>query len=73
MQGNAAALGINFSPKLTYADVPGAIRTGILQKDATLHTIEGWVDFAPSRNITPGIPPNYFPPTVAQPGSVGKP
>lgn len=70
-EANAAALGLNFSAKLSYADVGGAVRTARLGDDASLTFAAGRVDFAPERSVTPGDAPNLFPPAEAQPGSVG--
>ncbi len=70
-EGNANALGLNFSPKLNYAAVDGAVRTATLENDLTLTFDQGTVDFAPERNILPGVGDAPFPPTVAEPGSVG--
>ena len=71
---NAAALGLNFSAKLVYADVGRGVRRASQQLIAgkTVVVFEnGKVDFAPAHSITPGAAPNYFPPTAIQPGSVG--
>jgi hypothetical protein len=70
---NAAALGLNFSGKLSYAATEGthATRTASLEKDGTLTFEAGTVDFSPVRSVTPGDAPNYFPPKAASPGSVG--
>lgn len=79
-EGNAEALGINFSPKLTYADSPSvedagrrrgsdadAVRNATQAADGTLVFDCGAVDFAPERRLEG----DAFPPTVAEPGSVG--
>lgn len=71
---NAEALGLNFSAKLAYADVGRGVRkaTQSLINGKTVVVFEsGKVDFKPVRAVTPGAAPNFFPPTVAQPGSVG--
>ena len=69
---NAAALGLNFSAKLVYSAVsPNAARTATLQRDTTLLFDAGTVDFSPDRTVTPGSPPNFFPPLQATAGSVG--
>lgn len=68
---NAAALGLNFSAKLNYAGVGRAARHATLEKDTTLTFESGTVDFSPKRRVVPGDAPNYFPPKVAEPGSVG--
>jgi hypothetical protein len=69
-KGNADALGLNWSPKLTYAAVEGGARTAVLQPDATLTFDGGTVDFGPERAIVPGEGDHPFPPQSAQPGSV---
>lgn len=69
--GNAAALGLNYSAKLNYALVGRAVRHAILEKDTSLTFHSGTVDFSPKRRVVPGEAPNFFPPKVAEPGSVG--
>eukprot|EP00884_Botryococcus_braunii_P014943 jgi/Botrbrau1/2344/Bobra.39_1s0032.1 len=69
----AASLGINPSAKLQFALVQeGSYRTGTLDKNLTLVTDFGTVDFTPERKVTPGNGSAPFPPSVAEPGSVGK-
>ena len=71
---NAAALGLNFSAKLIYADVGRGVRPAsqqLIDGETTIVFERGRVDFAPALSITPGAAPNYFPPTAAQPGAVG--
>jgi hypothetical protein len=70
-KGNADALGLNYSTKLTYAAVGKAIRTATLEKDATLTFKAGAVDFKPERTVVPGDGANPFPPKTATPGSFG--
>ena len=70
-KGNADALGLNYAPKLTYADVGKAVRTATLEKNATLTFDSGTVDFKPEHKLVPGDAPNAFPPKNATPGSVG--
>lgn len=70
-KANADALGLNFSGKLTYADVPGATRVATLGNDLSLTFEAGTVDFAPERVLLPGPVEAPFPPSVAEPGSVG--
>ena len=70
-QPNAAALGLNFSAKLNYSAVGRGARRATLEKDTTLTFESGTVDFSPKRRVVPGDAPNYFPPKVAEPGSVG--
>jgi hypothetical protein len=70
-KGNADALGLNYSPKLAYAATGNAARTATLRKDGILVFDQGTVDFRPARKVTPGDAPNFFPPKVAEPGSVG--
>lgn len=70
-QGNAEALGLNFSPKLAYAAVASAARNGRLEQDASITFLSGAVDFTPERMVVPGEEANPFPPAEFQPGSVG--
>jgi hypothetical protein len=70
-RGNADALGLNYSPKLTFADVGGAVRRARLAEDFTLVFDGGGVDFSPERSVSPGDAPDFFPPKSVQPGSVG--
>jgi len=70
-KGNADDLGLNYAPKLTYADVGKAVRKATLEKNATLTFDSGTVDFKPVLNLVPGAAPNVFPPKNATPGSVG--
>ena len=69
--GNADQLGLNYSPKLTYADIGRAVRRATLGAKFKLTFEAGKVDFKPQRSATPGDAPNYFPPKQFQPGSVG--
>ena len=69
--GNAAQLGLNYSPKLTYSDVGRAVRKATLGGKFALTFEAGAVDFSPQRSATPGDAPNFFPPKAFQPGSVG--
>lgn len=68
---NAEALGLNFSGKLSYADVGNAVRPAVLEEDFTVTFERGTVDFSPAHSVTPGEAPNFFPPAAFQPGSVG--
>lgn len=68
-KGNAAALGLNYSPKLTYSSV-GA-RNATLDKNTTLIFDGGIVDFKPNHVLTPNAQPNAFPPKSFQAGSNG--
>jgi hypothetical protein len=70
-KGNADQLGLNYSPKLTFADVGRAVRKGTLDNKFKLIFESSKVDFAPRRSATPGDAPNFFPPKQFQPGSVG--
>ena len=54
-----------------YAGVEGGTRTGTLNPDLSMTFEQGTVDFAPERTIEPGTGENPFPPTTAEPGSVG--
>jgi hypothetical protein len=70
-KGNADALGLNYSSKLTFADVGRAVRKATLDSKFKLVFEAGTVDFSPVRSATPGDAPNFFPPKQFQPGSVG--
>ena len=71
-KGNAEDLGLNWSPKLAYAGAGGrAVRDAFMEQDTSLTFQKGTVDFSPERQIVPGDAPNFFPPKVAKPGSVG--
>ncbi len=70
-KGNADALGLNYSSKLTFAEVGRAVRKATLDGKFKLVFEAGKVDFAPKRSATPGDAPNFFPPKQFQPGSVG--
>jgi hypothetical protein len=69
--GNADQLGLNYSPKLTYADVGHAVRRANLDSKFRLVFGAGTVDFSPKRSVTPGDAPNFFPPKQFQPTGVG--
>jgi hypothetical protein len=66
-KGNADALGLNWSPKLTYAGQ--AVRNATIEGNTTLLFNGGTVDFKPVHMLTPGSPPNSFPPKAFQPTS----
>jgi len=71
---NAEALGLNFSSKLTYAEVGKGVRKASQQliDGKTVVVFEsGKVDFSPIHSVTAGAAPNFFPPSAVQPGSVG--
>ena len=70
-KGNADQLGINFSPKLFFANVDGAVRKACITKGFEVEFENGKVDFSPNRSHTPGDAPHHFPPKAFQPGSVG--
>ena len=70
-RGNAEALGLNYSPKLAYAEIGKAVRNAQLEKGFELVFEAGTVDFSPNHAVTPGEAPNFFPPKAFQPGSVG--
>jgi hypothetical protein len=65
----ATLLGLNYSPKLTYASY--AARTATLASSGNLIFDKGTVDFSPVRSLVPGPVTAAFPPSAAQPGSVG--
>ena len=54
-RGNADALGLNYSAKLTYAAVGKAARTATLEKDTTLTFAAGAVDFSRKRPSSRGM------------------
>jgi hypothetical protein len=68
-KGNADALGLNWSPKLTYTGQ--SVRNATIERNTTLSFNGGTVDFKPTHMLTPGTAPNSFPPKAFQPGSVG--
>lgn len=68
---NARALGLNFSGKMTFADVGNGVRPATLGANFNVTFERGTVDFSPVHSITPGEAPNFFPPTAFQPGAVG--
>lgn len=70
-KGQANALGINYAPKLTFADIGKVVRSARLDSGYTLVFEAGRVNFKPERKIVPGDAPNFFPPKVAEPGSIG--
>ena len=70
-EGNANALGLNYSPKLSYADIGHAARKAWLDTQGGLVFESGTVDFSPQRKLIAGDAPNFFPPKTAQPGSMG--
>lgn len=70
-QGNAEALGLNYSPKLNYAATGRGVRTANLTKGGILIFDQGTVDFKPVRKVVPGTGSSPFPPMTAEPGSVG--
>jgi hypothetical protein len=74
-QANAAALGINHSAKLAFAESCRGVRTAEYDRDATLLFDFGSVDFSPDRIVVPGnaevATAPVFPPSDFQPGSIG--
>ncbi|MDZ4800046.1 MAG: hypothetical protein SGI92_17970 [Bryobacteraceae bacterium] len=70
-EGNARALGINFSPRLNFAAVGRGVRLGTLEKGGVLVFESGTVDFTPVRRVVAGPASALFPPTVTEPGSRG--
>lgn len=65
----ASLLGLNFSAKLNFAG--NGARTATFDSNNSLVFDRGTVDFKPVRNVTPGPSSAPFPPSAAQPGSVG--
>jgi len=70
-KGNADQLGLNYSPKLTFADVGRSVRKATLDGKFKLIFDVGTVDFSPKRSVTPGDAPNFFPPKQFQPSGAG--
>lgn len=70
-KANAEALGLNFSAKLSYANVGKAVRVAQLQPDTSLTFESGTVDFSPELKLVAGDAPNFFPPKEFEPGSIG--
>ena len=68
-QAEAERLGVNFSKKLHNA--VDAARPATLRADGTFLFESGLVDFTPNRVVVPGSEERPFPPSEAQPGSVG--
>ena len=68
-QVEAERLGVNFSKKLPNAG--DAARPATRQADGTFLFGSGIVDFSPNRVVVSGPDERAFPPTTAQPGSVG--
>ena len=65
---NIAALhGVNYSPKMAYADTRNASRHATIEKDGTWIFDKGHVDFRPQLVIEPGPADKPFPPKVAEP------
>lgn len=70
-QGNAAALGLNYSAKLEYSATGLGVRSAVLERDGLLVFSRGRVNFAPERRVEAAGGGVGFPPSVAEPGSVG--
>src|SRR5260370_21736232 len=68
-QDAATRLGVNFSKKLPHPGDPA--RPATRQADGTFLFESGLVDFSPNRAVAPGSEDQPFPPSVAQPGSIG--
>lgn len=69
--GKAAEMGINYSAKLTNADVGITVRPAVLNPDGRVTFERGSVDFSPERVLVAGTAPDSFPPVQFQPGAVG--
>ena len=75
-EGNAAQLGINFSPKLRFAaqGMTADGKTGAEEVRVVNNTVvgrRGIVDYSPVRKIVPNDGEFSFPPKMVQPGQVG--
>lgn len=67
----AQALGLNHSAKLAYANTSRAARPAEIRQDGALLFYAGSVDFSPERKVVAGTGTAPFPPSEAEPGSVG--
>ena len=65
----SSLLGLNYSAKLNFS--ANGARTASFDADNNLLFDRGTVDFSPARSVTPGRTGAPFPPSAAQPGSVG--
>src|SRR6266478_7900738 len=65
----AERLGVNFSKKLHNAG--DAARSATIRADGTFLFESGLVDFSPNRQVQAGSRERPFPPSIAQPGSIG--
>ena len=70
-EANAAALGLNFSSKLSFAGSCRGARDGSYERDGSVTFAQGTVDFSPVQSVVPAAAPNAFPPTKSNPGSIG--
>jgi hypothetical protein len=68
-QAEAERLGVNFSKKLHNSG--DAARPATRRADGTFLFESGLVDFSPNRQVQAGSRQRPFPPSIAQPGSVG--
>ena len=68
-QAESERLGVNFSKKLPNDAV--AARPATRRADGTFLFESGLVDFSPDRQVVAGSEDRPFPPSIAQPGSVG--
>src|SRR5713101_7511769 len=68
-QAEAERLGVNFSKKLHNAG--DAARPATVRADGTFLFESGLVDFSPNRQVQAGSRERPFPPSIAQPGSIG--
>ena len=64
----ARRMGINYAPKLAEAIGSPGVQNVTLQDG--IIKFAGNVDFSPTYKVVAGDPPGYFPPKVANPGSV---
>jgi hypothetical protein len=67
----AKDLGIAYAPDLSNAAMSKSTRHATLDSNGQFTFDSGTVDFKPQWNLVPGQAPNYFPPQVTVPGSVG--
>lgn len=67
----ARSLGLVYAPKLKNAIGAHSTRHGQINQAGEFTFDRGTVDFSPTARLVPGDAPNFFPPKVFTPGSVG--
>jgi hypothetical protein len=64
------SLGLGYAPQLAAAALAKSSRHVHVDQNGSYTFDRGTIDFSPVRTIVPGDAPNFFPPKVANPGSV---